>query len=349
MIRPIKKNTRTSFLLLFTFLAIVGCEKEKEEEPVVIHDNSLIIAEASTAKYVIVSPSTGAVRAEVQPNVISINQLALGYQSQKAIVTSKEPGGSFVKVIFTCERETGNNLFQVTSEQDWDVMFVDASPVGPQIVFSAQNVNVLSDDNIHKINEDGTGYERLSSPDEIVDCLGISCKIWSAYDPAWSPDASKIAFDIHLREVVELHPHNSICIMDADGGNKQVLYDVPVEETHYHDICWTQDGQFLVFLNNLANDTKVKVLNINTKNIIDITGQLTVEGLHPTSLWTSPNSNQIIFNKYEPGGGDLYVIDFTVSDDNQFQIDGNYRMLASYQDNSLHFGAPDWQLWDGNE
>jgi hypothetical protein len=341
-----KSNSIKLSILLMLLIAFTQCGTTDEPEPQVI-DNSLIIAEASTSKYVIVSPSNGAVRAEVEPNVISINQLALSYKSQKAIVTSKEPGGSATKVIFTCDRETGNNLFQVTSKDDWDVMFIDVAQTGPQIVFSAQNANLLSDDNIHKINEDGSGYKRLSSPDEIVDCFGVSCKIWAAYDPAWSPDASRIAFDIHLREVVELHPHNSICIMDANGNNKQVLFDVNVEETHYHDICFTQDGQFLIFLQGLANDTRVKALHINSKVVVDITNHFIVEGLHPTDIWTSPNSNKIIFNKYEAGGGDLYQISFSTAGD-QFQIDGSYSMLAAYQANQLHFGAPDWQLWNGN-
>lgn len=339
-----KSKLFKSLIIVLGIIVFTQCDKKEDPVP---DDNSLIIAEASTSKYLIVSPSTGTIRAQVEPNVISINQLALGYQSQKAIITSKEPGGSAIKVIFTCDRETGDNLFQVTSEADWDVMFIDVAQTGPQIVFSAQNANLLSDDNIHKINENGTGYTRLSSPDEAVDCFGIACKIFAAYDPAWSPDASKIAFDIHLREVVELHPHNSICIMNADGSNKQVLFDVSVEETHYHDICFTQDGQFLVFLHGLANDTRVKVLNIDTKNVVDITDHFIVGGLHPTSIWTSPNENKIIFNKYEPGGGDLYVIDFTVNGD-QFQIEGVYRTLAAYQDNNLHLGVPDWQLWNGN-
>ncbi|MEA3445139.1 MAG: hypothetical protein U9R19_10490 [Bacteroidota bacterium] len=345
-----KNITRISLLLLFSFFAIVACEIDKDEDENEVIDNSLIIAEATTAKYVIVSPSTGEIRAEVLPDVIGINQLALGFQSEKAIVTSKGPSGTFIKVIYTCDRETGENLFQVTSEQDWDVMFVDVSPVGPQIVFSAQNADLLSDDNIHIINEDGTGYERLSSPDEIVDCMGISTKIWSAYDPAWSPDGSQIAFDCHLREVVENYPHNSITIMDADGGNKQVVYDKPVEEEGYIDICWTQDGQFLIFLaNDGTSQKKVKVVNINSKVVVDITNNLTVDGLYPTNLWTSPDENKIIFNKYEPGGGDLYVIDFIVTEDNEFQIDGSYRMFVAYNDNNLHLGAPDWQWWDGNE
>jgi len=316
-------------------------------DPITEYDNSLIIAFSTTSSYVIVSPNTGDVVVKVQPDVIAINQLALGYNSQKAIVTSKEPGGSAIKAIFTCDRETGNNLFQVTSEQDWDVMFVDGSPTDPQIVFSAQNARLLSDDNIHKINEDGTGYMRLSSPDEAVDCLGISCYIFAAYDPVWSPDAAKIAFDIHLREVGELHPHNSICIMDADGNNKQVLYDNPVEEQHYSDLCFTQDGQFIVFLEGQANETQAKVLHISSKTVVDITNYLLVEGLHPTDIWTSPKEDKIIFNKYEPGGGDLYRIDYTVNGD-QFQINGNYEMLSSNAEHNEYFGAPDWQLWDRN-
>jgi len=340
-----KSNFLKLSVLLLLLVAFTNCQKT-EPEPEVI-DNSLIIAKASTAKYVIVSPTTGAARAQVEPNVISIDHLALGYQSQKAILTSKEPGGSGTKVIFTCDRETGDNLFQVTSQADWDVMFVDVAQTGPQIVFSAQNMNQLSDDNIHKINEDGTGYARLSAPDEVVDCFGISCKIFAAYDPAWSPNASKIAFDIHLREVVELHPHNSICIMDADGSNKQVLFNINMEEAHYHDICFTQDGQFLLFLKDLANNTEVKALHIATKTVIDITNHFIVEGLHPTDIWTSPTENKIYFNKYEPGGGDLYQIGYKTEGD-QFEIDGIYSMLSEVVAGGPAFGAPDCQKWDGN-
>jgi hypothetical protein len=135
--------------------------------------------------------------------------------------------------------------------------------------------------------------------------------------------------------------------MDANGTNKQVLYDAPVEENQYTDICFTQDGQFIIFQEGLANQTKVKVLHINSKNVVDITNHFLVDGLHPTDIWTSPNENKIIFNKYEPGGGDLYVIDFNVNGD-QFQVNGSYKMFAAYDTYQLHFGAPDWQLWDGN-
>lgn len=340
-----KSKLFKSILIVLGIIVFAQCAKKENPEP---EDNSLIIAEATTSKYVIVSPSSGTVLAEVEPNVISIDKLALGYQSQKAIITSKEPGGSFTKVIFTCDRETGDNLFQVTNEADWDVMFVDVAQTGPFIVFSAQNMNQLSDDNIHKINEDGTGYARLSAPNEIVDCFGVSCKIFAAYDPAWSPNGSKIAFDIHLREVVELHPHNGICIMNADGSNKEVLFSENVEESHYQDICFTPDGRFLLFLHGaVGSQARVKALNINTKTVVDITNHMIVEGLYPTNIWTSPTENKIYFNKYEPGGGDLYQISYKIEGD-QFEIDGAYSMLSEVVTGGPAFGAPDCQKWDGN-
>lgn len=334
-------------LFLFGFFIITGCEKSEEEEDIgiVINDSSLIIAGSGTGKYMIVSPSTGIDLVEVTPDVINVAKLALGYQSEKAIILGKEPGGTGTNLIYTCDRVTGDNIFEVTKKEDWDVLFVDASKIGPHLVFSAQNVTLLSDDNIHRIDEDGTGYERLSSPDEDVDCLGIACFVWSAYDPAWSPDGTQIAFDIHLREVEELHPHNSICIMNEDGTNKQVLYDKYMEDAQFSDICFTRNGEFILFCEGLANATTVKVLDISSKTVVDITSSLIVEGLHPTRIWTCPNEDKITFNKYEPGGGDLYVIDFS-TDGDDFTIEGTYRVLAANHVGIGGYGNPYWQLYD---
>lgn len=344
-----KKFIKFAFFLIALIIALVGCDKE--DEPVVNNDNSLIIAEASEAKYVIVSPSTGAVLAEVQPNVISINKLALGYNSQKAVIISKEPGGSYVKVIFTCDRETGDNLFQVTSEQMWDIQSMDASRTTSSIVFHGHPVDggaLIS--NIFKINLDGTNVQQLTQNKELVE--GI--ELWWPYSPAFSPNGQKIAFRGNMRtpDPDGYWWGQSIIVMDVNGTNKQILYNEPEANSGTHrDISWTSDGKFLVFLTTEGYSTpneRVKVIRVEDGHIIDITQNLMVDGLHTTNLCTSPIGNNILFNKYQPGGGDLYVIDFAVNGD-QFEIDGNYRMLAAYQDHQLHFGAPDCQLWDGIE
>jgi len=348
-----KKYTFSLIFLSILFMAFTACQKDEADqddpEPVPEVETSLIIAQSDVGTYVIVSPKTGAVLEAVQPSVIGLQKWALGYQSSKAVFTSKEPGGSFVKVIYTCERATGNSLYQVTSEEDWDVTDIDVSPVASHIVFAAQDVDMLSDDQIHRINEDGTGYQQLTYKDEGVECPGkIATKMVFAYDPVWSPNGAYIAFNGKLREIDTNHPHDAIIIMDANGNNKQVVYSEPFETVSISDICWTQDGKFLVFIIGLGNDTQVKVLNVNTLAVTDITTSLTVNGLHPTNIWTSPNTDQIIFNKYEPGGGDLYAIDYLITDTDQFMISGSWIMLSSHETSGYHYGAPDWQLYPAN-
>lgn len=336
-------------ILLLSLLALIACEKE--EDPIVNPDNSLIIAEASTAKYVIVSPTTGAITAEVQPNVISINQLALGYQSQKVIVTSKPSSGGGMKVIYTCDTKTGENLAQVTSEQMWDIQSMDASRTTPSIVFHGHPVDGgASTSNIFTINLDGTNVQQLTQNKELVE--GI--ELWWPYFPAFSPNGQKIAFRGNMRtpDPGGYWWGQSIIVMDVNGSNKQILYNEPEANSGAHrDISWTRDGKFLVFLSTEGYSTpneRVKVLRVEDGHMIDITQNLMVDGLHTTNLCTSPVSNTILFNKYQPGGGDLYAIDYTVNG-YQFQINGSYRMLAAYDTHQLHFGAPDWQLWDGTD
>ncbi|MEE4257476.1 MAG: hypothetical protein V2I47_10595 [Bacteroidales bacterium] len=348
-----KKYTFSLIFVSILFLAFTACQKDEADqddpEPVPEVDNSLIIAQTDVYTYVIVSPTTGAVLSAVQPNVISLERWTLGYHSNKAVFTSKEPGGSFVKVIYTCERATGNSLFQVTSEEDWDVSEFDVSPVAPTIVFAAQDVDMLSDDQIHRINEDGSAYQQLTFKDEGIECPGkIATKMVFAYEPAWSPNGAYIAFNGKLREIDSNHPHDAIIIMDANGNNKQVVYSEPLNTINISDICWTQDGKFLVFLMGLGNEMQVKVLNVNTLGMIDITNQLTVNGSQPTSLWTSPSTNQIVFNKYEPGGGDLYLINYLISDTEQFIVNGTWTMLASREASGYHYGEPNWQHWPAN-
>ena len=170
-----------------------------------------------------------------------------------------------------------------------------------------------------------------------------------AYMPSWSPNGAYIAFNGKLREIDQNHPHDAVMIMDAYGNTKTVMYSQPVEEANFQDICWTRDGKFLIFLMGGGNDYEVKVLNVLTQDMVDITANLTVNGLQPTNIWTSPNEDRIIFNKYEPGGGDLYEIAFNVTDTDQFQIVGSYSILAAQQNKGLGFGAPDWQLWTNME
>jgi Tol biopolymer transport system component len=279
-----------------------------------------------------------------------ISARVLSYSSEKTLLLAKEPANSYVKVIYSCDMKTGENLAQVTSEQMWDIQSMDASGTMPSIVFHGHPVDGgASTSNLFTINLDGTNVKQLTQNKELVE--GI--ELWWPYFPAFSPNGQKIAFRGNMRtpDPGGYWWGQSIIVMDVDGSNKQILYNEPESNSGTHrDISWTNDGKFLVFLTTESYSTpneRVKVIKVEDGHSIDITQNLIVDGLHTTNLCTSPTQNKIYFNKYEPGGGDLYQISYKVEND-QFKIDGSYSMLAEVVNGSLAYGAPKCQKWNGN-
>jgi len=348
-----KKTLKFIILFLFGILAIVGCE-EKEEDPIPVDpDNSLIIVHSMGDSYAIVSPSTSNVLYEVTP--VNLNQQisarALSYNSEKALLLAKEPANSYVKIIYSCDMKTGENLAQVTSKQMWDIQSMDASRTTPSIVFHGHPVDGgASTSNLFTINLDGTNVQQVTQNKELVGNI----ELWWPKIPAFSPDEQKIAFWGVMRtpDPGGYWWGQSIIVMNANGSDKQILYNEPEANSGTHkDISWTRDGKFLVFLTTEGYSTpneRVKVLRVEDGHIIDITQNLMVDGLHTTNLCTSPVDNTILFNKYQPGGGDLHEIEYEITDNGDFRINGTYRVKCKVESGNLAFGAPNWQYWDRN-
>jgi len=307
----------------------------------------LIISGSRTGHYCIVDPVTGNDLAEPAPAVHYVGQLTMGYMSHKALIVSPIGPGGGTPVIYSCDAMTGENVFQIVSENDWHVLDIDGSPVKPKIAFAAKDI-INWHLNIHTINEDGTGYFQLTSYEEGIECpTKVSAKIIGADIPAWSPDGSKIACKGYIREIITNYAHNSIIIMYSDGGNKIVLYDEPVEETWYRDICWTKDGQFLIFSVAEGSIRAVKALHIGTKTVTDIHSQMEVGGLGVQNHWTSPIENKIVYMLISPGGSDLYIINFQTSGSN-FTITGGPTKLTDELAVGHGYQQPVWAHWDGN-
>lgn len=307
----------------------------------------LIISGSRTGHYCIVDPYSGADLAEPKPEVHYVGQLCMGYLSHKAIILSPPGSGTGIAVIYSCDALTGENVFQIVSEDDWWVMNIDGSPVAPKIAFAAKDA-IDWNLHIHSINEDATGYSQLTFHEEGVECpTKVSTKLIAADYPAWSPDGSEIAFSGHLREINTNYAHSAIMIMDNDGGNKTVLYSEPVEETWYRDICWTKDGQFLIFSVAEGSIRAVKVLHIGTKTVTDIHSQMEVGGLGVQNHWTSPIENKIVYMLISPGGSDLYIINFQTSGSN-FTITGGPTKLTDELAVGHGYQQPVWAHWDGN-
>lgn len=313
-----------------------------------ITDNEfhLIISGSRVGYYCIVDPFSGSDIAEPKPDVHYVGTLSMGYLSHKALILSPPGPGTSLAVLYSCDALTGENVFQIVSEDDFWVMNIDGSPVEPRIAFSAEDVDDWNR-HIHAINEDATGYSQLTFHEEGVDCpTKVATKLNGADYPAWSPDGNKIAFAGHLREINTNFAHAAIMIMDSDGGNKTVLYNEPVEEPWYRDISWTRDGQFLIFSQADGGDRAVKVLHISSKNMTEIDDDMHVASLGVQNHWTSPMEDKIVYMLISPGGSDLYMMQYE-KEGNELTISGGPDKITDELNVGHGYQQPDWSHWDG--
>ncbi len=335
------KLTITVAGLALLLILFPGCEEE------LVQDDSLIIVQSGGHSYSIVSPSSGSVLQDIQPSIppVEFSRAYLGYQSEKVILLAKEPEGSYVRVIYTCDRVTGDNVVAITTKTQWHIQSLSASLSSPRIVFHGHPADGgESQSNLFSIDMDGSNLQQLTRNRELIE--GI--ELWWPGEPSWSPDGLQIAFRGTMRtpDPGGIWWGNAIIIMDANGDNKQIIYNEPEPNSGEHyDLAWTRDGTFLVFLTKegYSNpNARVKVLNTINEDISDITAGLLVEGKHTTNICTSPETDQLLFNKHEPGGGDLHEIDYVITEDGEFQLSGASRLKCRVS-NGKHFGAPRWQ------
>jgi len=343
--KKFKTITHLIFLTLLTGLVVISCKKN-EEEP--IQEPSRMICGSRAGHYVIVNPTEGTDVAEVAPNVKFVGEVSLAYMSKRAILVSPLVGGGS-PAIFTCDALTGNNLNQITSENEYYVQHIDGSPVAEKIVFSAKDM-VNWNLHIHSINEDGTGHGQMSFQDEGVSCpdknTNVAAKIVGAYMPSWSPDGTKIAFAAYLRELETNYAHNSIIVMSSDGNGKTVVYDVPnKEEIHYDDICWTRDGEFLVFSMAEGSRRAVRALHYSSGTVTNLHNFMNVNNVDVQDHWTSPTQDVIVYMLVSPGGSDLYTIGYEVEGEN-LKISAGQSRLTDEMAVGHGYTEPDWQHWD---
>jgi Tol biopolymer transport system component len=119
--------------------------------------------------------------------------------------------------------------------------------------------------------------------------------------PAWSPDATKIAFASDRDGA----PHGQIWVMDTDGQNPTRLTDNDALDT---DPAWSPDGTKIAFSSDRddPNHLEIYVMDADGQNQIRLTNDDVLDS-HPT--W-SPDGAQIAFmsNRDDPSG-EIYVMD----------------------------------------
>jgi len=332
------------FMVLLVFVS--ACDKDEEE----ILPDSLILAKATNAQYVLVNPDNGQDIYRIEPGTREITEIASGFNSNKVFITSHSGPNTSIKTLYSIDAGTGENLTAITNEAELDVQRISASSFAPILVFSADEVDSkLISFQIFSLTEDGLNQNQLTYYEEGIDCPDskVSMKIVTTNFPAWSPDNSKIVFSASLRELPPAnHPHHAIIIMDPNGQNKEVLYMVPKEQTHYEDFSWTPDGKFIIFT-MLEDDfhRRVKLLKVDDKQLTDITDYLEAAGEEVENLSICPDLNKLVFNQHLGGGSDLFIIPFDTENDS-FIFTGPPVQITDKASTGNKYYIPFWNLWD---
>ncbi len=166
----------------------------------------------------------------------------------------------------------GDNQEQLTTS-GVEVGYHSCSPDGRRIIYGASG-------DILTINDDGTWSMALLSGR-------------SAYEPAWSPDGSKIAFQSWE------HDPSEIYVMDVDGGNLVRL----TNNSDYDDYpAWSPDGTRIAFVSDRDGDVEIYVMSADGGNLRQLTSDSAWDGF---PAW-SPDGREILFQSSR--SGDVYAI-----------------------------------------
>ena len=127
------------------------------------------------------------------------------------------------------------------------------SPDGQELVFAFETPDpILSNNEIWKINVNGSGLKRLTTNTR------------DDTHPVWSPDGQSIASEV----VDESRLGSQIRIIDKDGKNERILTS---PQTGAFDPAFSPDGKRIAFFNSGRSDVSIAIMDVDGKNLRPIT------------------------------------------------------------------------------
>ncbi|MBR3884431.1 MAG: S9 family peptidase [Bacteroidaceae bacterium] len=105
-----------------------------------------------------------------------------------------------------------------------------------------------------------------------------------------SPDGSKIVYSISYYDIKQNKGHHTLHIMDADGGNKQILTTTAANET---GAAWIKGGSKIAFMSNCSGSNQVWEMNPDGTE----RKQLSSDEKDIEGFLFSPDENKVILVK----------------------------------------------------
>jgi Tol biopolymer transport system component len=232
--------------------------------------------------------------------VCDAESFAVDARASRAIFSARVPVNS--ATLFRLDMRTGS----ADSVRVRCVAWLEGPHFGPGDSLIAANGMCGSYEGeyeIYLLRSDGSRFHRLGGVDRA-----------SRYDPSWSPDGRRIAFERRYGEIP--NDTSEIAVSDiTDAGFRRLAGG--------SDPSWSPDGQWIAFLGGAGPRGRDYVLSLIRpdgsdervvfKNTIRTTfslgwGPIREGGISGPLVW-SPDGRQLAFVRYFDAGGSLWILD----------------------------------------
>lgn len=166
------------------------------------------------------------------------------------------------------------------------------SPDGSKIAFQTpRDMDQTAINELYVMNADGSGQTRLTDITSI--CVNTSnCSVW---EPAWSPDGSKIAFRSAHGGDAEIY------VVDSDGTNQ-----VNLTNNSASDIgpSWSPDGTKIIFSSNRDGNSEIYLMNADGSGQARLTNNSDNDS---APVWSTDGS-RIAFSSNREGDWEIFTM-----------------------------------------
>jgi Tol biopolymer transport system component len=213
----------------------------------------------------------------------------------KILVTASSVGFRSAQV-YILDIATGDKQILIETESG-DIWGESWSPDGRYILIS--------------IAADTEGYERggLRIWDTEDGSLEILLEGNRSYSADWSPDGEKIAIITYKQIEGRLDSEYEVILMDVNTRATEVIYTYTDSES-LGVPSWSPDGEQLVFSMGDSGDNDLYTLDVNTRQLVQITSS---ESDEMVSIWSS-DRDLIAYSEHRWGYEDTFSIHIVNSD-----------------------------------